>query len=66
MLIIHIFYAIRKQRIDGINRTSCFAKINECYLIPTINVVTSGKYLEVMCYWLWFEYYASYSIDKGE
>ena len=66
ILIIHIVFAIRKERIDGINRTSCLAKINECYIIPTIDISFSGEYKEIMFYWLCFEYYCSYTIDKGK
>lgn len=65
-LMISIVFSIKNEPIEGVKRVDCFTSIDECYLIPTIRIRHSTKYLEVIAHFLWFEYYSSYNIDKVE
>lgn len=66
LFVIEMYYRIIKVDIDGITKSSGIYKDSQWYLIPTISISKSNKYLEFMIYWLCFQYYASYKIDKDE
>ena len=66
LCVIEIYYRIIKKDINGINKSYGIYKDDRWYFIPTITFSKTDKYFEIMFYWLCFQYYSSYNIDKDE
>ena len=66
LCIIEIYYRIIKVYIDGVTKQHGIYKDNNWYIIPTIKISKDSKYFYIMVYWLCFQYYSSYNIDKDE
>ena len=65
MCIISIFYA-KDENVYGINKEYGLYKLGDFYIIPTVKLFKTGKYFEIIAYWLCFEYYNSYHINREE
>ena len=63
---IEIYHYIVKVDINGITKEYGIYNNDMWYIIPTISFSKCGKYFEFMIYWLCFQYYSSYKIDKDE
>ena len=63
---IEIYHRIVKIDINGIKKHYGIYNDGQWYIIPTISFSKEGKYFELMMYWLCFQYYSSYIIDKDE
>ena len=64
--IIKTYYCIINKSINGIIKEYDIYKNDQWYIIPTISFSKTNCYFEVMMYWLCFQYYSSYKIDKDE
>ena len=64
--VIETYYRIVKVDINGITKQYGIYKDSQWYFIPTISFSKTNKYFEIMFYWLCFQYYSSYNIDKDE
>jgi hypothetical protein len=66
LFIIETYYRIIDVSINGITKHYGIYKDDQWYFIPTISFSKTNKYFEIMIYWLYFQYYSSYKIDKDE
>ena len=66
LCVIEIYYRIIKKDINGITKQYGIYKDNSWYIIPTVSVSKCNEYFEIMVYWLCFQYYSSYKVDKDE
>lgn len=66
LCVIEIYYRIIKVDIDGIDKNYGIYKEDDWYIIPTIKIIKSSKYLEIIVIWLCFRYNNSYKISKDE
>jgi len=64
LCIIEIYYRTIKKHINGITKEYGIYKDDILYIIPTIRISKTGRYLEIMVEWLYFQYYSCYNIDK--
>ena len=64
LCIIELYSHITDANINGMKKSYGIYKDDQFYLIPTISFAKSNQYFEIMVYFLWFQLYSSYYIDK--
>lgn len=57
LALLQIYYCIKGNRIVEAHRDSCFFIEDNFYILPTIAISHTSKYLEIIFHWLKFEYY---------
>lgn len=63
---VELYYRFKHIDFNSIEKEYGIYKNDNFYIIPTISFSKTSKYLEVMAYWLYFQYYCAYSIKKYE
>ncbi len=66
LCVIEIYCSYKDKNINGIKKSYGIYRDDSWYIIPTIRIVKDNKYFELMIYFLCFQYYSAYYIDKDE
>ena len=66
LFVIETYHRIVKVDINGITKQYGMYKDDQWYFIPTISFSKTNKYFEIMVYWLCFQYYSAYNVDKDK
>ena len=61
-----MYHRVINKNINGIDKSNGIYRNDIWYIIPTISISKTNKYFEIMMYWLCFQYYSSYNIDKDD
>lgn len=63
LALLQIYYYVKGNKVVEAHRDSCFYIEENFYIIPTIAVLHTGKYYEIMFRWLKFEYYEATALE---
>lgn len=66
LCIIELYFKIIDSNINGMKKSYGIYSDDQWYFIPTISVSKSNQYFEIMVYFLCFQYYSSYYVDRDE
>lgn len=63
LALLQIYYYIKGNKVIEAHRDSCFYVENDFYIIPTISIWHTSKYVEVTVHWLCIEYYEATCLE---
>ena len=66
LFVIEMYHCVINKNINGIDKSYGIYRNDNWYIIPTISISKTNKYFEIMMYWLCFQYYSAYNIDKDD
>ena len=63
LALLQIYHYIKGNKVIEAHRDSCFYIENNFYILPTIVISHTTKYVEVIIHWLCIEYYEATCLE---